>query len=346
MKVNKKEAALLQKAIRKWSDEALINPDQAKSLSHSFEESKFDWQTLSFYAFVFAIASIIISAVALLADKWLMQLFDKIVDASEEYKAVFFSISSIVLFFYGQRIRKRKPNNVYSHSALNLLGIMTSGVALGYFSIIIGEGSGHFSIFVLIAALLYGFLGIFFKSRMLWTTALMSIFIWFGVETSYIADWQPYFWNMNIIVRYIPFSIIIISILLVVDQFSVKKFYYAETLIFFCVCFLGALWMTSIFGNQPSIASWSTVSQSTFLPWSLALLLCSILVVWLGVRYERAIFRETGIIFIILNVYSRYFEYGWELLHPTVFFAFLGLSFWLIGKKAEKIWTISSFKKS
>lgn len=346
MKVNKKEAALLQKAIKKWSDEALINPDQAKTLSHSFEESKFDWQSLSFYAFVFAIASIIISAVALLADKWLMQLFDKIVDASDEYKAVFFSISSIVLFFYGQRIRKRKPDNVYSHTALNLLGIMTSGVALGYFSIVFGNGSGHFSVFVLIAALLYGFLGFYFKSRMLWITALLSIFIWFGVETYYIADWQPYLWNMNIIVRYIPFSIIIISILLVVNRFSVKNLFYAETLVFFCVTFLGALWMASIFGNQPSIASWSMFSQSSFLPWSLALLLCSILVVWLGVKYERAIFREIGIIFIILNVYSRYFEYGWALLHPTVFFACLGVSFWLIGKKAEKIWTIGSFKKS
>lgn len=346
MKVNKKEAALLQKAIKKWSDEALISPEQAGCLNHSFEESKFDWQTLSFYAFVFAIASIIISGVALLADKWLMQLFDKIVDASDEYKAVFFSISSIVLFFYGQRIRKRKPDNVYSHTALNLLGIMTAGVALGYFSIVFGNGSGHFSIFVFIAALLYGSLAIFFKSQMLWITALLSIFIWFGVETSYIANWQPYFWNMNIIMRYIPFCIIIISILLVTNKFSTKKLYYAETLVFFCVSFLGALWMASIFGNQPSIASWSVVSQSSFLPWSFVLLFCSILVVWLGVKLERVVFREIGIIFIILNIYSRYFEYGWEMLHPTVFFACLGLSFWLIGKKAEKIWTISSCKKS
>lgn len=346
MKVNKKEAALLQKAIKKWSDEALISQQQAEDLHNSYEETKFDWQSLSFYAFVFAIASIIISGVALLADKWLMQLFDKIVDASDEYKAVFFAISSGILFFYGQKIRRNKADNVYSHTALNLLGIMTSAVALGYFSIVFGNGEGHFSVFIFIAAGLYGILGFRFKSKMLWITALLSFLIWYGVETSYLSNWQPFFLGMNIIVRFIPFCLLVIAVLFFIKNYQPIKNFYNESLVFFSISFFGALWLASIFGNESSLASWSAVSQTNFLYWSAIFFLTSLISIWIGIKYRQNIFRELGIIFLIINFYSRYFEFGWEMLHPTVFFACLGLSFWFIGKKAEKIWTLSDFKKS
>ena len=110
MKVNKKEAELLQKAIKYWTKKEMVSERQAEELNQSYEQIKFDWQALSFYAFVFAIASILISAIALLADKWLMEMLEKIVDASEGLKATFFSISSILLFYYGQKFRRSNPD--------------------------------------------------------------------------------------------------------------------------------------------------------------------------------------------------------------------------------------------
>src|SRR5690606_4578105 len=115
----------------------------------------------------------------------------------------------------------------------------------------------------------------------------------------YIANWQPYFLNMNIIVRYLPFCFLIISILLAAFKFLKRKLFYIETLVFFCVGFLGTLWLTSIFGNEQSIASWSIISQSSLLPWSLVLLLCSAIIIWLGKWLGVAILREVGVIFII-----------------------------------------------
>jgi hypothetical protein len=37
-------------------------------------------------------------------------------------------------------------------------------------------------------------------------------------------------------------------------------------------------------------------------------------------------------------MYTRYFEYFWNSMHKALFFALLGISFWLIGSKAEKYW--------
>lgn len=344
MKVNKKEAILLQKAINDWSKEGKISTEQANVLNESIEEVKFDWQGLAFYAFVLAIASIIISGVALLADKWLMQLFEKIVDASEGYKAISFAVFSAALFFYGQRLRVSKPDSVYSHTALTLLGILTSGVSLGYLSVVFG-GDTHYSLFVFFAAVLYGFLGIYYNSNMLWIAAMVSLLLWFGTASTHVSNGEPLFLGMNHVIRYIPFSIILIAITLFSRNMAVVRPYYNYTFLFFTIVLFCSLWLTSVFGNQTSLVSWSAVSQVNFLGWSLLFLVASVASILIGKKYKMRLLIEIGIIFIILNIYTRYFEFGWELMHPTVFFAFLGLSFWFIGKKAEKIWTISSYKK-
>lgn len=340
MKVNKKEAELLQKTIRQWEKETLISKEQAETLQNSFEQVKFDWQNVSFYAFVFAIASIVISGIALLADKWLMGMLEKIVEASEGYKAAFFSIVSVLLFYYGQKTRNNKPDKVYSHIALNLLGIMTSGVALGYFSIIFNRNSDHFSLFILFAAFLYGVLALYFRSRLFWNTGLLSLLIWFGVETSYLSAWEPYFLGMNPILRYIPFSLLLLLLFTLLKQFSIVRPFYQGTVAFYVLTLLFALWGVSVFGNYGSFSDWSAVSQIKMLPWSFVFFLAALSCIWLGTKHKRNLIREIGVIFIIINFYSRYFEFGWEILHPAVFFAILGFSFWIIGKKAEKIWTV------
>ncbi len=345
MKVNKKEAALLRKAITYWTREEKVSPEQAKVLSESIEEAKFDWQSLAFYAFVLAIASIVISGVALLADKWLMQLLETIVDASEGYKASFFAVAAAALFYYGQKVRVARPDSVYSHTALTLLGILTSGVSLGYLSIVFGGKAGHHSLFVFLGVLLYGFLGVYFNARMLWLTAMAGVLVWFGTATSYISEGQPLFLGMNYIVRYIPFCILLIMLSLTLRNIPRVRAFTNYTFLLFTIVLFCSLWLASIFGNQISLTSWSAVSQLNFLPWSMLFLLVSIGSILAGKKFEMRILIEIGIIFVILNFYTRYFEFGWELMHPAVFFACLGLSFWFIGKKAEKIWTISSYKK-
>lgn len=346
MKLKRKEADLLRKAIHKWTEDALISTEQAEALNKSFERVKFDWQSLSFYAFVFAIVSIIISGIALLADKWLMEMFEKIVDASEGYKATFFSVASVLLFYYGQKIRKNRPDKIYSHTAVNLLAIITTAVALGYFSIIFDNGSGHFSIFIFIAALLYGTLALSFRSSFLWTTALLGLFIWFGTETAFLADWGSYFWGMNLVVRYIPFSLLLLAGFVALYRFNIFSTFYQNSFTFCLLALYFSLWAASVFGNYGNFSDWSGVSQLAILPWGSVLLLTTVFGIVIGIRYRNNLIRETSILFLMFNFYSRYFEFGWELLHPTVFFALLALSFWLIGKKAERIWTLSDYKKS
>ncbi len=47
--------------------------------------------------------------------------------------------------------------------------------------------------------------------------------------------------------------------------------------------------------------------------------------------------RDMVLLFLILNLYTRYFEYLWDVTNKGIFFAIMALSFWLIGKKLEQI---------
>ena len=340
MKANKKETALLKRAIDEWERDALISKEQADALSNSIQKSRFDWQSLSFYAFVFAIASIIISGVALLADKWLMSMLEKIVDASEGYKAAFFSFISVVLFYFGARASHQEYSKIYSYKALNLLGVLTTAVALAYFNIAIYGSDGKFTPIMLLAVLLYGFLGILLRSQLVWGAGLASLFILFGAETGYQVGWQNYFWGMSPVVRFIPFSLLLLVLGYLLRHVRFFKPFFGTTFAFCLITLFIASWAASVFGNHTSFATWSAVSQASVLPWGFGFFVMAITCMWIGTKYNKDLMRDIGIISIIVNLYSRYFEFGWDLLHPALFFALLGFSFWIIGKKAEKIWAI------
>ena len=89
------------------------------------------------------------------------------------------------------------------------------------------------------------------------------------------------------------------------------------------------------------MSAWSEVSQFRFIYWALLLALAAGLAIWYGLRYQDRIARDLGIIFLLLNIYTRYFEYFWDSLHKVVFFSILALSFWLLGRKAENIWSLT-----
>ena len=101
---------------------------------------------------------------------------------------------------------------------------------------------------------------------------------------------------------------------------------------------LFSLWLVSMFGNHGSLSTWSEAPQYQFWYAVILLALASLVTIWWGLRQQERLTTEIGIVFLLLNIYTRYFEYGWDSLHQVVFFSLLALSFWLIGRKAESIW--------
>jgi hypothetical protein len=51
-----------------------------------------------------------------------------------------------------------------------------------------------------------------------------------------------------------------------------------------------------------------------------------------GIRADDAILRDLGLISLLLNGYTRYFEYFWDAMNKGIFFLVLAVSFFIIGR--------------
>ena len=89
--------------------------------------------------------------------------------------------------------RKSHPQNTYSNEALVLLGSIGTATALGFGGHALGSVEQHLGALTLLATLIYGTLGIFFRSGTMWFMALLALGVWFGVKTTDCAGTNGYF---------------------------------------------------------------------------------------------------------------------------------------------------------
>ncbi|HTM98793.1 MAG TPA: hypothetical protein VL088_08635, partial [Pedobacter sp.] len=106
-----------------------------------------------------------------------------------------------------------------------------------------------------------------------------------------------------------------------------------------------SLWLLSVFGNFANLEEWYAVRQLSLFYWGILSAAICMLSTWYGLKNRDEIAREFGITFLFINLYTRYFEYFWDSWHKALFFSVLAISFWLIGRKAEKIWNLDFIKK-
>ena len=73
--------------------------------------------------------------------------------------------------------------------------------------------------------------------------------------------------------------------------------------------------------------------------------LVAVAAIWHGLRHDDGASRGFGLVFLFINLYTKYFEYFWDASHKAIFFFLLAVSFWLIGSKAEALWNLEFGKK-
>lgn len=342
MQVSKEEANTIKRAVSHWRDVGMISGEESQKLLASYEVVSFDWKRVAEYSFWLAMMCIVISVAAALADKWLIELFTKIFNAPDLVKCVAFAAIAAGLYAFGAIRKARFPEKVYSNEAVFFLGITATAVAVGFFGKVTGTIYGHFTYLLLIAAVIYGALALWFRSSLVWLFSLLALGTWLGAETGYRSGWGAYYLGMNYPLRLALFS----TVLILVGEVLFSRWHSRSALLrptraVGLLCLLCALWILSIFGNYGDVRSWGEVRQIEFLHWSVLLAIASAVSLYHGMKYDDAMTRGLGLIFLIINLYTRFFEYFWEGLHKAAFFALLALSFWYLGSRAERIWQLS-----
>jgi hypothetical protein len=346
MQLSKKEGQIVNKAISQWQQTQVITLEEANKLQNNIEIVPFDWKRLAKYSFWLALSCIVIAVSSALADEWLISLYHRFFNAGDAIKFLAFTTLSGGFYYWGIKRKSKQPLKKFSNEALFFLGIVTTALAIAYFGKTLSSGSGHFSILLLLAAIIYGLLGLWFPSILVWVFALLSLGSWFGAETGYASGWGAYYLGMNYPMRFVLFGLVLIAGgQWLFTEWKNKADFLRPTRAMGLLYLFIALWILSIFGNYGDSISWNSVSQITLLHWSILFGLAAIAAIYHGIKFDDGMTRGFGLTFIFLNLYTRFFEFFWEGTHKAIFFAILAASFWLLGSKAEKIWQLQAIKE-
>ena len=340
MNFNKKQGKFLSEIINRWESDETISKEMAGKLRDSFSIKPFDWKRLAKYSFWIAIICGVIAFQALITDRSLIEQIEKLFKTSETGLCISFALLASGAYFFGFRRRNRKPEKIFSNEFVVFSGVLFTAASVGYLGIILDSGSGHFSLLFLLSFIIYGIIGLLLRSKLVWIFAIISFGSWFGTETGYISGWGVYFLGMNYPLRFILPGILLIGASFYFQGSFKLSFFYKPTYVMGMLYLFISLWILSVFGNYGDIEEWYDVKQSELFYWGIIFAAAALGAIYYGLKRDDNISKSFGITFLFINLYTRYFEYFWDASEKAIFFAVLGVSFWLIGWKAEKIWNL------
>lgn len=164
MKVNRKEKEIIEKALKHWESQQLLNPEQKSTLENSLEQKPFNWQALAYYSFIFAVASLLIAVASIFADKALLALIDSLISTSYITKSFVFIILSGLFFWLDWRYAEKSIKKKYSKEIFSFLGAVCLAITTGFLSFLFGieERPG---ILIFLLAILYFSLAFYRKKN-------------------------------------------------------------------------------------------------------------------------------------------------------------------------------------
>lgn len=338
LNLDKQESEFLNKAIRHWEEEHLIDAGLAENLRGSYEVKGFDWMRLAKYSFWIALFCGIIAVGSLIIDDTVIRWLKKLYYTPDIVISVVSAIMAVVLFYFGRRWEKKYPEKIFSNEAIIFTGVLFTACCIAYLGKTFDNGSGHYSLLFLLSVFVYGVLAYRMDSRLIWLFTLVSLGSWFGTETGYQTRWSDYFLGMNYPLRFVLFGMVLLT-----GVYSLKNRKWFERfweLTYVCgmLYLFMSLWLLSIFGNLGNMDTWWHIRQISLFYWGIISAVVAAGFLFYGLKTKDAIAREFGITFLLIFIYTKYFEYFWDHTNKTLFFAILGASFWLIGRKAERIW--------
>jgi hypothetical protein len=342
LNLDRQESDFLNDTITHWEKNHVVDAELANKLRNSYEVKGFDWMRLAKYSFWVALICGVVAVGSLIVDDAVIKWIKGLYETPDIVISILSGALAAGLFYLGHRSKKRNPEKVFSNEAVIFTGVLFTACCIAYLGKTFDNGSGHYSLLFLVSVFVYGFLAWRMGSRMIWLFALVSLGSWFGTETGYQTKWALYFLGMNYPLRFVVFGILLVAACHVLKNRQWFAFFWEITYVVGMLYLFMSLWLFSIFGNYGSIDTWWQIKQISIFYWGIISAVAAVAFMLYGLKSKDVIAREFGITFLIIFLYTKYFEYFWDHTNKTLFFSILAMSFWLIGRKAEKIWNINT----
>jgi hypothetical protein len=342
---NKTQGKFLHGVIDQWVNDETIPQETAELLRQSFSVRPFDWKKLAKYSFWIAIACFVVAVASVLADQALLRMLRLLFDMPDGIRSLSLALFAAGVFYFGLSRHRRKPDRIFSNEAIFFLGVLLCAGSIAFLGKALDTGSGHFSLLLLLAAIVYGVLGLALSSRLIWVFSILSLGSWFGTETGYVSGWGAYYLGMNYPLRFVLFGLALTGASFAFGRLPRLAGFRHATYVLGLLYLFIALWILSIFGNYDDLHSWYRARQIELLHWGLLFALAAITAIVYGLKQDDYTSRAFGITFLFINLYTKYFEFFWDATHKALFFLIFAASFWLIGSHAERIWNLEFLKR-
>ncbi len=336
MKVTRKQERIIQLTLDGWRQEGVIDAAEQQRLQQNLSVQLFDWQRLSRYAFWIALACVIIAIGSLVADEYLMAL---LFNFGYVPRAIGLVVIATAFYLWGFRRQKFTPDKRYSNEAILFLGVLFTALFLWQLGLALDNGSGNIAPLFLSGCVIYGAIGYFGRSGLIWLFCLLALGSYFGTATGYASSWGMYWLDMNYPIRFVLFGgVLLAACYLLKNPLQHRSLFGVSKAMGLLYLFI-ALWILSIFGNY-DLDIWQSVRQIELLHWSLLFAAAAIACIWISLKTDDGMLRGFGLTFLGINLYTRYFELFWDDTNKVIFFLLLAISLALVGRYAEKIWRL------
>lgn len=340
-----KKARVVREAVEQLLQEQVIDATTAARINGSIQPLPFDWRRLARYSFITALVCAIISVGTMLADDFILDFLLQLFNSPPAVKSAGLAIISAWVFSLGFRRKKRHPDKIFSNEMVFFAGVLGLAGSIAWLGQALDTGSGHFSLLLMLGAMVYAGLGLMLNSKLTWVFGLLSLGSWFGAETGYMSGWGAYYLGMSFPLRFVLFGLALtLSTSLMRNRPRLLAFHRPSLAIGLLYLFI-ALWILSIWGNYEGYDDWHRASHWELLHWSLYFGAAAVISIYLGLKHDDGLLRGFGLTFFFINLYTRFFEFFWNGTHKGVFFALLALSFWVLGSRAESLWQMNLLKR-
>lgn len=336
MQVEKKDAEIIDKAIAHWQKEGIVDEPTAAKMKKSYSIEANNSGVLSTYALIASVSCGLLAFGALVMDEKWIELLRRKFGFAELTVGFGFVLLSVLFIYFSYRRSRKVSETGATNEAFNITIVLSLAVAVAYIGRSIGYQNGNYAPILLLAALLYGSTAVFLKSQLLWVTMLFTLAGWWGAQTYYWSKGADYFLHMNYALRMSVFGLLVLLLQWFMPRVSLLSVFAKITRIMGWVFFLVAAWSLSVLGNSSNFDTWLLIRQGRLWYWALGFSLMLLGLIVYAFREKDTFLRDICLVFFLINIYSRYFEYFWDKTNKGLFFIILAFSFWWIGRVAEK----------
>ncbi len=349
MRFPKKKAAIVLKAIGSLEADQVITPEVATAIRANVEPIVFDWRRLARYSFVAALSCIVIAVVATFCDQYVINLLTRLWAFVRQFvrmppivRSVGLALASASVIWLGLKERRKRPDKIYTNEAVFTLGALGFAFSIYLFCQSINVVDARFVLMA--SSILYFGLGFVLESKLIWAYGILTLSSSLGTEVDY--GWGCYCLGMNEPLRTVVLGAVLFSIAEagtfaagrasspIRDRIVLLR---GVTRVFGLLNLFVSLWILSLWGTD-----WHYAPDNGYnweiLWWSLLFAAVAVAAVARALFSDDGVLRGFGLTFFFIEIYTKFFEYFWSGLHKAIFFAILGASFWLVGRKAEAIW--------